>query len=75
MIKSLIQSTALLISVLAISACSSVELKPWDRGVLAKPAMTFGGDSMIESTEDHIHFAKEATSGGRGVGAGGCGCN
>jgi len=37
--------------------------------------MTFGGDSMIESTEDHIHFAKEATSGGRGVGAGGCGCN
>jgi hypothetical protein len=25
--------------------------------------------------DDHIHFSKEAASGGRGFAGGGCGCN
>jgi hypothetical protein len=25
--------------------------------------------------DDHIYFSKEASSGGRGFGGGGCGCN
>jgi hypothetical protein len=25
--------------------------------------------------DDHIYFSKEAASGGRGFGGGGCGCN
>ena len=67
----------LVLSLLAVSlsACSSMGVKPWERGNLAKPAMTFGSDSMIEATEDHVYFSKEASSGGRSFGAGGCGCN
>jgi len=58
-----------------LMGCSSVNVKPWERGNLAKPAMTFGGDSVIDTTDDHIYFSKEASSGGRSFGAGGCGCN
>jgi len=60
---------------LSLGACSSASVKPWERGNLAKSSMTFGYDSMIDSTDDHIYFSKEATSGGRSFGAGGCGCN
>ena len=75
MIKSLIPSLVMIALLLSISACSSSGVKPWERGNLAKSSMTFGADSMIEITEDHIYFSKEATSGGRSFGAGGCGCN
>ncbi len=75
MIKSLAPNLAILALMLSITACTTADVKPWERGVLAKPSMTFGTDSMMESTEDHIHFSKEATSGGRSIGAGGCGCN
>lgn len=75
MIKSLIKPLVFFACVSALSACSNAELKPWDKGTLAKTGMTYGGDAMIESTEDHVHFSKEATSGGRSAGAGGCGCN
>lgn len=60
---------------LTLIGCSSVDVKPWERGNLAKPAMTFGGDSMIDTADDHVYFSKEASSGGRSFGAGGCGCN
>ena len=66
-------SIALLAILLA--SCSSVEVKPWERGNLSKPAMTFGSDSLIDATEDHVYFSKEATSGGRSFAGGGCGCN
>ena len=61
--------------ILSISSCSSPTIKPWERGNLAKPAMTFGSDSMIDAIDDHVYFSKEGTSGGRSFGAGGCGCN
>jgi hypothetical protein len=75
MIKSLIPGLVMIALLSSISACSSSGVKPWERGNLAKSSMTFGADSMIETTEDHIYFSKEATSGGRSFGAGGCGCN
>ena len=67
----------LVLSALAISlsGCSSLGVKPWERGNLAKESMTFGSDSMIDATDDHVYFSKEASSGGRSFGAGGCGCN
>jgi len=55
--------------------CSSLGVKPWERGNLAKSSMTFGSESMIDATDDHVYFSKEGTSGGRSFGAGGCGCN
>lgn len=51
------------------------EVKPWEKGTLAKPEMTFEGDPLDTKFTEHIYSSKEAASGGAGVGGGGCGCN
>lgn len=48
---------------------------PWERDVLADPVMQLICDPLEIELDDHIYFSKEATSGGRGFGGGGCGCN
>lgn len=58
-----------------ISGCSSLGVEPWDRDVLAKEEMQLTTDAIEAATDDHIYFSKEASSGGRGFGGGGCGCN
>lgn len=60
---------------LALAGCSSLGVEPWERDVLARPEMTLGYDSVSRGLEDHVYFSKEASSGGRGFGGGGCGCN
>lgn len=50
-------------------------VKPWQRDVLALRGMQFGADALDLAFDDHIYFSKEASSGGRGFGGGGCGCN
>ena len=50
-------------------------VKPWERDVLAKPEMALDFNILTLKFDDHIYFSKEATSGGRGFGGGGCGCN
>jgi Domain of unknown function (DUF4266) len=49
--------------------------QPWEKGLLAKPAMTMGGDVQEQRFDQHIAVSKEAAAGGGGVGGGGCGCN
>jgi len=68
---------AVLLSVLVISigGCSSMGVEPWERDVLAKDEMQLVTDPIEANTDDHIYFSKEASSGGRGFGGGGCGCN
>ncbi|MDH3533092.1 MAG: DUF4266 domain-containing protein [Gammaproteobacteria bacterium] len=58
-----------------INGCSSMGVEPWDRDVLAKEEMQLTTDAIEAATDDHIYFSKEASSGGRGFGGGGCGCN
>jgi len=58
-----------------LSGCSSMGVDPWDRDVLAREDMQLTADPLEAATDDHIYFSKEATSGGRGFGGGGCGCN
>ena len=65
--------SALLIVFLA--GCSSMGVQPWERDVLAREDMQLLTDPLEAATDDHIYFSKEATSGGRGFGGGGCGCN
>lgn len=60
---------------LSLTACSHLGVKPWDRDLLAKPDMTGEQNRADQSFDDHIYFSKEASSGGRGFGGGGCGCN
>lgn len=61
--------------VLLLAGCSSLGVKPWQRGVLAKPEMALNCDPMTLAFDDHIYFSKEDISGGRGFAGGGCGCN
>jgi hypothetical protein len=56
-----------------LSACSGV--KPWERDLMAKPAMALDSDPVSTAYDEHTYFSKEASSGGRGFGGGGCGCN
>jgi hypothetical protein len=56
-----------------LAGCATVE--PWERDVLARPEMSLEAHPLDAAIDDHIYFSKEASSGGRGFGGGGCGCN
>ncbi|MDH3439630.1 MAG: DUF4266 domain-containing protein [Gammaproteobacteria bacterium] len=58
-----------------LGACSSLGVEPWERDILAKEEMQLIADPLEVSIDEHIYFSKEASSGGRGFGGGGCGCN
>jgi hypothetical protein len=58
---------------LGLAGCAGVQ--PWERDVLARPEMSLDNAPLDAAIDDHIYFSKEASSGGRGFGGGGCGCN
>ena len=57
------------------SGCAGMGVEPWDRDVLARKDMQLDPNPVEAALDDHIYFSKEASSGGRGFGGGGCGCN
>jgi hypothetical protein len=65
--------TFLLFGLLASCSTIGVGVDPWEHDLLAKPSMQF--DRLDNDIDDHIYFSKEASSGGRAYGGGGCGCN
>lgn len=66
-----------LAAVLLGSSCSPslARVKPYERGVLAKPVMSESMDPLQTAMTEHAYFSREASFGGGGVGGGGCGCN
>lgn len=59
-----------------LTACTPLQpVQPWEKGYLSKSEMTFEADKLEAAFMEHIYFSKEASSGGTGVGGGGCGCN
>ena len=58
-----------------LSACSSFGVEPWDRDLLAKKAMALTSSPVDAAIDDHNYYSKEASSGGKSFGGGGCGCN
>ena len=56
-----------------LTACTTVE--PWEKGNLADYTMRSDRDPLYDVMSEHIYFSRESSSGGRGVGGGGCGCN
>lgn len=66
---------ALLAALAGIAGCSTIGVKPWQRDLLARPAMQLDAYPLDSAIDDHVYFSKEAASGGRGFGGGGCGCN
>ena len=72
----------IIFSVLAITTlswlggCSNLgQVNAWEKGNLAKPMMTFESDPLDQRFVQHVYSSKENSSGGYGVGGGGCGCN
>lgn len=64
------------LALLGLGGCTSLPpVQPWEKGVLARPAMTFEYEPVDAMYAEHIYSSKEAASGGTGVGGGGCGCN
>jgi hypothetical protein len=60
---------------LLLTGCAGMGVEPWERDLLAKDSMQLNPDYLDNFYDEHIYFSKEATSGGQGVGGGGCGCN
>jgi hypothetical protein len=65
----------LILATLGLAGCGSVGVQPWQRDLLAQDEMAAGGDPVDAAMDAHIYFSKEASTGGSGVGGGGCGCN
>lgn len=63
-----------IVSILLLAGCETVEVKPWQRGELARQEMAWEPDPMESAFREHVYTAKEGASGGVGTGGGGCGC-
>lgn len=64
-----------IILIMLLAGCSTMGVEPWERDLLAKDSMQLVPDYFDNYYDEHIYFSKEASSGGQGVGGGGCGCN
>ena len=60
---------------LLLGGCANLGVQPWERELLARPAMQLNASPLDAAADDHTYFSKEAATGGRSFGGGGCGCN
>lgn len=58
---------------LLLTGCANVQ--PWHRGSLVDYSMRPDWDQVETGLAEHMWFSREAATGGRGIGGGGCGCN
>lgn len=65
----------LTISLAAFLGGCAANVKPWERGELAKDYMAVEPDSLMRTIREQVVTSKEASSGGYAVAGGGCGCN
>lgn len=66
---------AIAIAIGILGGCASIGVEAWERDILSREDMQFDRQAIDNALDDHIYFSKEASSGGRGFGGGGCGCN
>jgi len=57
------------------SGCAIQHVQPWERGTLSEYSMRADRDPLATAMNEHTYFSREASSGGKGVGGSGCGCN
>ena len=72
---SLFKYSVIFLAITLASGCSSLGVQPWERDLLAKDEMALTSSPLDAALDDHIYFSKEASSGGKSFGGGGCGCN
>jgi hypothetical protein len=65
----------LVVCIVIFSSCSLQPIQPWDRDILAQKKMRPAVSTVENYIDEHIYFSKEGSSGGQGIGGGGCGCN
>lgn len=65
----------LILCCLLLVGTGCARVKPWQRGTLSDISMRPDRDPLGAAFDEHVYFSREAASGGRGVGGGGCGCN
>jgi hypothetical protein len=68
----LIRTLGLVIGFACLQSCTAV--KPWERGILAKPQMALNPLPKQRSLSEHVYRSREASSGGDSAQGGGCGC-
>lgn len=73
--SAIVVKAILILFSLVLAGCSNLGVQPWERDVLAKKEMALPTSAVDAALDDHIYFSKEASSGGRSFGGGGCGCN
>jgi hypothetical protein len=56
----------------ALGGCT--EVRPWERGILAKEHMALEPYPVQSMYREHIYGAREASTGGGSAKGGGCGC-
>lgn len=56
-------------------ACGKQAVRASEKEFLADRIMQFDSDGQETAAEEHILSNREGSSGGRGTGGGGCGCN
>lgn len=59
---------------LLFSGCQT-NVQPWEKGLLADYTMRADRDLLHDAMGEHMYYSREASAGGKGVGASGCGCN
>ena len=65
----------LLLALAPVLLSGCVNVKPWERDVLAREEMAFDPDPLEAARRHHVYFSKEASMPGGSAGGGGCGCN
>lgn len=74
-INKIVKTIIFTIFVISVSGCANLGVEPWERDLLAKKEMALNASPIDSALDDHIYFSKEASSGGKSFGGGGCGCN
>ena len=69
----IVRLSALALACTSLCQCSAVH--PWQRGKLAEYSMRPDRDPLALTLGEHVFFSREAATGGRGIGGGGCGSN
>ena len=65
----------LTVTAAALMLCACEAVRPWQRGMLARPEMQLDPNPLQTSLYEQIYFSKEASSGGMKTAGAGCGCN
>lgn len=59
----------------ALAGCGRQAVRASEKEFLADRVMIFDEDSQETAADEHVLSNREGSTGGRGTGGGGCGCN